>query len=99
MNLLLKIKNKATAIAEGWWLVVQGQLGNLPPAIKEMAEVRLTACAECPQRVYFICGICTCPLVAKSKRHDEYCPHPDGDKWDKAYREYLEAKKVQEDNK
>lgn len=98
MNLLLKIKDKAATIAEGWWLVVQGQLGNLPPAIKEMAEVRLSACSDCTKRLYFVCGICSCPLVAKSKLHTETCPHPEGDKWDNAYRAYLENKKVQGKN-
>lgn len=43
-----------------------------------MAKSRLSVCAKCDDRVWMVCGICTCVLQAKARIPEEACP---ADKW------------------
>lgn len=46
-----------------------------------LAQKRLKICSECERRIWFVCGVCGCPLNAKARLPDEPCEHPDGNKW------------------
>jgi hypothetical protein len=40
----------------------------------ELAKERMKVCKKCPERVVFVCGICSCPLMAKVRYPEEQCP-------------------------
>lgn len=65
---------KIFRILLAWWYVLISRNN-------EMSRKRLVICAHCELREGFVCGVCTCPLIAKSRLDDEGCPHPEGDKW------------------
>lgn len=67
---------KIFRILLAWWYVISQQNN-------ELSRKRLPVCAMCDKRKGFVCGVCLCPLIAKSRLEDEECPHPDGDKWKK----------------
>jgi hypothetical protein len=48
----------------------------------EIARKRLSVCAGCDKRKWFVCGVCGCVLQAKARDLTETCPHPKGDKWE-----------------
>lgn len=58
-----KIKRIFTA----WYLVLKGD--NTP-----LSKLRMNHCLACPSRKGIVCGICLCPLVAKTRLIDEDCP-------------------------
>jgi len=58
---------KIISIVLGWWFWATNRNN-------EMARARLLVCAKCPDRKWFVCGICTCVLQAKSRIKDEECP-------------------------
>jgi len=62
----------------GWWFWLFNRNNHL-------AKERLPICVDCDDRKGFKCGVCGCPLQAKSRVRDEHCPKfkwP-GDKWQK----------------
>ncbi len=64
---------KIFRILLAWWLAFTSN--------SEISKNRLQICAHCDKRKGLVCGVCFCPLIAKSQLEDEECPHPDGDKW------------------
>lgn len=88
----LSATQKLERIAEGWKNVV-----FLSPTVEVLAKGRAEICSKCPEAVEssFLqavgkvlskvesikCGICNCPISAKTRVVDEKCPHPDGPKW------------------
>lgn len=70
----LKILSTVGRIILGWWYYITNKNN-------ELARRRLSVCVDCPYRKWFACGLCGCGLQAKSRLHEEDCPHPEGDKW------------------
>lgn len=59
---------------QGWYFVITG--GNTP-----ISRDRMKHCAPCDKRKGFVCGVCGCPLIAKTRVRLEECEHPEGQKW------------------
>jgi hypothetical protein len=65
---------KIFRILLAWWYVLISRNN-------EVSRKRLVICSHCDKRKRFTCGVCGCPLIAKSRLEDEPCEHPNGDKW------------------
>ncbi len=65
-------------IVEGWKQNLLFACGRIDSTVKQIADERLSVCAECPNRsdwtIAAICKICSCELSAKTKVLGEYCP-------------------------
>lgn len=66
--------NKIGRIFLGWWYWATNRNNKL-------ARYRLSVCVRCDLMKWGVCTGCGCPLQAKSRIHDEKCPHPNEDKW------------------
>ena len=62
--------------------IIEGWKNHLTGKIPEFSELRYEACMACDHKLKIvgghICGICKCPLKAKTKVADEVCP---ANKW------------------
>lgn len=75
---------KIVSIILGWWFWITNRN-------EELVRKRLLICTHCELRKGLVCGVCFCPLQTKARLEDEYCPHPDGDKWKKSPSSQAEA--------
>ena len=58
-------------VYEGWKNVV-----ITDEQVEQMAKERIEICNQCPERMKSInvCGLCHCPLIAKTRSPQEQCP-------------------------
>lgn len=73
------MKNKLTEIIEGWKNVV-----FTDAEIELLSDERMKICNGCPHKEINllnidICGLCHCPLIAKTRSPESKCPES---KWD-----------------
>ena len=58
--------------------IIEGWKNHLTGKIPDFSELRYKTCMECEHKTTivggYICGICKCPLKAKTKVADEVCP-------------------------
>ena len=58
--------------------IIEGWKNHLTGKIPEFSELRYETCMSCEHKKQivggYICGICKCPLKAKTKVADEVCP-------------------------
>jgi hypothetical protein len=66
-RILRKIRNVFT----GWYLVATSQNS-------ELSKSRMEECRPCVHRKAYRCGLCGCPLIAKTRVKEEKC---DANKW------------------
>jgi hypothetical protein len=67
--MLTEASNKTKNIVDGW-----KNLLFRDEQIEALAKTRLKTCGECPHQKGFICGLCGCPLKAKSRAVNDKCP-------------------------
>jgi hypothetical protein len=58
---------KIFRIMLAWWFWTTNQNDIL-------ATERLQICARCQYRKWFVCSLCGCPIGAKSRDPEEFCP-------------------------
>jgi hypothetical protein len=65
---------KIYRIVLGWWYFLSNKNNTL-------ARERLKICVDCELYKWWVCTGCGCPGQTKARIKDEFCPHPNGDKW------------------
>lgn len=89
---IIDAKDKFLRIAEGWKNVVFKS-----PLVEKLAQVRAKICSDCPHAVEsswlqtvgeyikeikgLKCGLCNCPLSAKTRSVKEGCAQQPNPKW------------------
>lgn len=58
----------------GWWYYLTNKNNVL-------ARRRLSICVDCELLKWGLCTGCGCVAKVKATIEEEYCPHPEGDKW------------------
>jgi hypothetical protein len=59
---MARILREMFRIIRAWYLVCFGK--------DKRPKERMKVCYECPNRKYFVCGLCGCPLIALTQLSD-----------------------------
>ena len=68
---------KIASIFLGWYFLLTNRNN-------QVAKYRLSICAKCEFRVGIVCGICSCPLIAKARltgSFDDGCSDTENQRW------------------